>query len=114
MYPSPVIDLKTFVPAQDSELSKKFYTDLGFTINWSNEQIAELQIGSFRFLLQTFYVAEHAGNFMMSLQVAVNSLARWPTSTDSQKFDASLIAALDTSDNSGTVFDDLQPGTAQL
>jgi uncharacterized glyoxalase superfamily protein PhnB len=69
MYPSPVIDLKTFVPAQDSELSRKFYTDLGFTINWSNEQIAELQIGSFRFLLQTFYVAEHAGNFMMSLQV---------------------------------------------
>jgi Glyoxalase/Bleomycin resistance protein/Dioxygenase superfamily len=66
---SLVIDLKTFVPAKDSELSKKFYTDLGFTINWSNDQIAELQIGSFRFLLQTFYVAEHAGNFMMSLTV---------------------------------------------
>jgi uncharacterized glyoxalase superfamily protein PhnB len=69
MYPSPVTDLKTFVPAKDAELSKKFYTDLGFTINWSDEQIAELQIGSFRFLLQTFYVAEHAGNFMMSLNV---------------------------------------------
>ena len=40
---------------------QKFYTDLGFTINWSNEQIAELQISAFRFLLQTFYVAEHAG-----------------------------------------------------
>jgi uncharacterized glyoxalase superfamily protein PhnB len=69
MYPSPVTDLKTFVPAKDSELSKKFYTDLGFTINWSDQQVAELQIGSFRFLLQTFYVAEHAGNFMMSLSV---------------------------------------------
>jgi len=69
MLPSPVTDLKTFVPARDAELSKKFYTDLGFTINWSNEQIAELQIGEFRFLLQTFYVAEHAGNFMMSLAV---------------------------------------------
>jgi uncharacterized glyoxalase superfamily protein PhnB len=69
MPPSLVIDLKTFVPAKDSELSKKFYTDLGFTINWSNDQIAELQIRSFRFLLQTFYVAEHAGNFMMSLTV---------------------------------------------
>jgi uncharacterized glyoxalase superfamily protein PhnB len=67
--PSPVTDLKTFVPAENAELSKQFYTDLGFTINWSNEQIAELQIGSFRFLLQTFYVAEHAGNFMMSLTV---------------------------------------------
>jgi uncharacterized glyoxalase superfamily protein PhnB len=69
MYPSPVTDLKTFVPAKDAELSKRFYTDLGFTINWSDEKVAELQIGSFRFLLQTFYVAEHAGNFMMSLSV---------------------------------------------
>lgn len=69
MLPGPVIDLKTFVPARDAELSKKFYTDLGFTITWSNEEIAELQIGAFRFLLQTFYVPEHAGNFMMSLAV---------------------------------------------
>jgi|SRR5215471_9908667 len=69
MIPSPVLDLKTFVPAKDAELSRQFYVDLGFTINWSHNEIAELQIGSFRFLLQTFYVAEHAGNFMMSLQV---------------------------------------------
>ena len=69
MPPSPVSDLKAFVPARDPELSRQFYADLGFTVNWSNEQIAELQIGSFRFLLQTFYVAEHAGNFMMSLAV---------------------------------------------
>jgi hypothetical protein len=35
----------------------------------SNEQIAELPIGSFRLLLQTFYVDQHANNFMMSLHV---------------------------------------------
>jgi len=69
MHPSSVTDLKAFVPAKDFELSKKFYVDLGFTINWSNDEIAELQIGSFRFLLQKFYIAEHAGNFMMSLPV---------------------------------------------
>lgn len=69
MIPSPVTDVKAFVPARDLDISKAFYTDLGFTINWSNEAIAELQIGSFRFLLQRFYVAEHAGNFMMSLSV---------------------------------------------
>ena len=68
MLPSPAIDVKAFVPTKDHELSKAFYTDLGFTINWSNDEIAELQIGSFRFLLQKFYVAEHAGNFMMSLR----------------------------------------------
>ena len=75
MLPSPVTDLKAFVPAKDAQLARQFYTDLGFTINWSNDQIAELQIGSFRFLLQTFYVAEHAGNFMMSL--AVDDLYAW-------------------------------------
>ncbi|HKW16514.1 MAG TPA: VOC family protein [Terriglobales bacterium] len=69
MLPSSVDDLKTFVPAKDPELSKKFYIDLGFTVNWSSPEIAELQIGAFRFLLQKFYVAEHAGNFMMSLAV---------------------------------------------
>lgn len=69
MNPSPVTDLRTFVPARDLELSKAFYADLGFTVNWSNPEIAELQAGSSRFLLQKFYVAEHAGNFMMSLSV---------------------------------------------
>lgn len=69
MLPCPITDLKTFVPSRDIELSKRFYLDLGFMINWSNEEIAELQIGAFRFLLQRFYVKEHAGNFMMSLGV---------------------------------------------
>ena len=76
MLPSPVVDMKAFVPAKDHEISKAFYTDLGFTINWSNEEIAELQMGSFRFLLQKFYVPQHAGNFMMSLNVE-NADAWW-------------------------------------
>ena len=69
MNPSPGIDLRAFVPARDLELSKAFYTELGFTVNWSNAEIAEIQVGASRFLLQKFYVAEHAGNFMMSLSV---------------------------------------------
>ena len=69
MIPSPVTDIKAFVPAKDFERSKQFYTELGFTVNWSGPDIAELQAGSFRFLLQLFYVEAHAGNFMMSLQV---------------------------------------------
>ena len=77
MHPNGVTDLKAFVPARDLELSKQFYVDLGFNINWSNPDIAELQVGSFRFLLQKFYVAEHAGNFMMSL--AVEDADKWWT-----------------------------------
>jgi uncharacterized glyoxalase superfamily protein PhnB len=69
MMPSPVVDLKAFVPAKDFALSKQFYVDLGFTLNFGNDQIAEFQIGSFRFLLQPFYVKEHSENYMMSLSV---------------------------------------------
>lgn len=64
-----VIDLKAFVPSKDAAISRQFYVDLGFTLNWSNDQIAEFQIGSFRFLLQSFYVQPHAENFMMHLTV---------------------------------------------
>lgn len=66
---SAVLDLKAFVPARDLEVATSFYTDLGFTCNFRNKEIAELQIGSYRILLQPFYVKEHAENFMMSLMV---------------------------------------------
>ena len=69
MIPSPVVDLKPFVPAKNFELAKQFYLDLGFTLNFGNNEIAEFQIGEFRFLLQPFYVKEHSDNYMMSLSV---------------------------------------------
>jgi hypothetical protein len=65
-----IVDLKAFVPAKDPTLSRQFYVDLGFKQNWANDEIAEFQIGSFRFLLQKFYAKGHADNFMMSLIVA--------------------------------------------
>ena len=64
-----VVDLKAFVPARDLELSRRFYLDLGFHETWGNDEVCELEIGGFRFLLQKFYVEEHANNFMMSLEV---------------------------------------------
>jgi uncharacterized glyoxalase superfamily protein PhnB len=64
-----VLDLKTFVPAKDHDLAKQFYIDLGFKLNWANEQVAEFEIGGFRFLLQNFHVQAFADNFMMHLQV---------------------------------------------
>jgi len=67
--PSPVLELNAFVPAKELGLSKQFYSDLGFTLRWSNEDIAQFQIGAFTFFLQKFFVQQHAGNFMMSLMV---------------------------------------------
>jgi uncharacterized glyoxalase superfamily protein PhnB len=64
-----VLDVKAFVPAKDFELSRRFYLELGFQQNWGNAEACEFEIDGHRFLLQAFYVKEHAGNFMMSLMV---------------------------------------------
>ena len=69
MNPSPVLELNAFVPAKEFDVSKQFYLDLGFALLWSDEEIAQFRIGSFTFLLNKFYVEQHAGNFMMGLMV---------------------------------------------
>lgn len=63
------VEIKAFVPARDFELSKRFYTDLGFTLAWGSDDMAYFHAGSCSFLLQRFYVKEHADNFMMHLLV---------------------------------------------
>ena len=69
MVPSKILDLKAFVPARDFELSRRFYHDLGFHENWGDDQACEFELEGYRFILQNFYVKEHASNFMMSLMV---------------------------------------------
>ena len=63
------IEVKAFVPSKDFALSKRFYRDLGFSIGWSSDELAYLHHGNSSFLLQNFYVKEHADNFMMHLLV---------------------------------------------
>ena len=63
------VEIKAFVPSKDFALSKQFYQDLGFELAWSSENMAYLRSGDSSFLLQKFYVKEHADNFMMHLLV---------------------------------------------
>lgn len=63
------VEIKAFVPAKDFELSKRFYTDLGFTVAWSSDDLAYLHAGETSFLLQKFYEQQHAENFMMHMLV---------------------------------------------
>ena len=63
------VQIKAFVPSKNFELAKRFYTDLGFTVLWSNEEVACLQHGVTAFLLQNYYVKEFADNLMMHLLV---------------------------------------------
>ncbi len=63
------VEIKAFVPARDFELSKRFYQDLGFTMASSDDDLAYLKAGQTSFLLQRFYIKEHADNFMMHMLV---------------------------------------------
>jgi uncharacterized glyoxalase superfamily protein PhnB len=69
MAPSKILKLMAFVPAKDFQLSRQFYHDLGFHQNWGDNQACELELEGYRFILQQFYVKDHAGNFMMHLMV---------------------------------------------
>lgn len=63
------VELKAFVPARDFELSKRFYTALGFTLASDADGVAYFHHGACSFLLQNFHVPEFADNLMMHLLV---------------------------------------------
>jgi catechol 2,3-dioxygenase-like lactoylglutathione lyase family enzyme len=81
-----VVEIKAFVPARDFALSKQFYEDLGFTIAWSSDDLAYLRHGNASFLLQNFYVPEHADNFMMHL--LVENVDAWWRHVQSQRLNS--------------------------
>jgi catechol 2,3-dioxygenase-like lactoylglutathione lyase family enzyme len=64
-----IVEIKAYVPSKDFDLSKRFYQDFGFNLAWSSDELAYFQYGDSSFLLQNFYVKEHADNFMMHLLV---------------------------------------------
>ena len=78
-----VIEIKAYVPAKDFELSTQFYRDLGFNVELLGPEMAYLNIGTSSFLLQNFYVKEHAENFMMHM--LVENVDGWWQKVVSQK-----------------------------
>ena len=67
--------MRPFVPAKDFDVSKRFYSDLGFEVKLLDDRLADIRLGPHSFLLQDFYVAEWAGNFMM--HVLLDNLDAW-------------------------------------
>ncbi|HEY1753638.1 MAG TPA: VOC family protein [Caulobacteraceae bacterium] len=59
---------RAFVPAKDLAVSKAFYEALGFPKLLDGE-VAIFGVGAGAFILQAFYVEQHAGNFVMQLMV---------------------------------------------
>ncbi len=56
-------------------MSTKFYEDLGFEVNWKSDDLTEIKVGEYAFLLQNYYQEDWASNFM--LQLMVEDLNAW-------------------------------------
>ena len=61
--------ISQFVPAEDIELSKRFYFGLGCKLNYKSGKFNQLELSGCRFYLQDFYVKEYADNYMMHFSV---------------------------------------------
>lgn len=73
-------ELMTFVPARDFAVSKRFYTDLGFTQASEGGGIAAFRLGAAGFLLQDYYVKEFAEN--LQLHLLVEDVEAWHAHAD--------------------------------
>jgi hypothetical protein len=67
--------MRPMVPAKDYETSKRFYLDLGFRPRQLADRLFEMQLGTFSFILQDYYVEDWANNFVM--HVLVTDLDWW-------------------------------------
>ncbi len=61
--------LKTYIGAKDFDVSRDFYTALGWTTNFKEGDYAEFELQGGRFYLQRYYQKNWCNNSMMYLQV---------------------------------------------
>jgi len=62
-------DFKVYMPARDFELSKRFYSALGFSMSEGWGGTADFELCGCRFRLQDYYVKDWADNFMVVMRV---------------------------------------------
>jgi hypothetical protein len=68
MAPS-IKELVVYVPSLNFEVSKAFYSALGFTLTEGFGDTMDCRLGDAVFRLQNYYVKDWANNFMMKLDV---------------------------------------------
>jgi uncharacterized glyoxalase superfamily protein PhnB len=68
--------MRPMVPAKDFEVSRRFYADLGFRSQiLIADQLVEMHLGAYSFMLQNYYVQQWADNFVMHMRVS--DVQRW-------------------------------------
>ena len=91
-------DFKPFVPSNDYEVSKAFYKCMGFTVNWDNGEVCEIDTNfGYRFLLLPNNHNNYAHSLM--LHFMVNSAQEWYDHFEAvklaEKFEGTKIAPPD-------------------
>lgn len=64
-----ITDLLVYTPSENFELSKQFYSELGFELTEGWGGTMDCRLGGAAFRLQNYYVKEWAENFMMRFGV---------------------------------------------
>jgi len=63
-------EIVTFVPSQDRYAETiEFYKEIGFTVDFTNDSLSALRLGTCRFFLQNYNWPGADGNFMMGMRV---------------------------------------------
>lgn len=65
-----VRSMRPMVPAKIFEISKRFYIDLGFQPRPLTDNLVEMRLGAYAFILQGYYVPQWADNFVMHMSVS--------------------------------------------
>lgn len=65
-----IMDFKPFVPSNDYAVSKAFYEHMGITINWSGDDMSEIDTNfGYRFLLLPKNHNNYAHSLMLHFMV---------------------------------------------
>lgn len=70
-----VRSMRPIVPAKVFEISRRFYIDLGFQPRLLTDNLVEMRLGGYAFILQGYYIQQWADNFVMHM--SVSDLGLW-------------------------------------
>ncbi len=62
--------IRPMVPSKDFATSRRFYEELGFRPQVLKNELVEMHMGRFSFILQNYYVKEWADNFVFHVRVS--------------------------------------------
>jgi catechol 2,3-dioxygenase-like lactoylglutathione lyase family enzyme len=70
-----VTAIRPMVPAKDFDTSKRFYEELGFRPETLSDELVEMHLAAYSFILQNYYVEQWANNFVIHMRVS--DVNRW-------------------------------------